>query len=377
MDTLPNGTAARTTQGGHRDHGPHKIREAMGRKVDEGPADATTWEFHGEFSADEWDALGVDHLQELKTYAEGGPPRCEADWEDLGLDLSQSIDANRRTDDGRYSPLDEEQKATLYAKARRWWWVWSRDARTPNISRLVVIDIPTGDARPIAQKPYPIPYHYRDAVLDELRKLLDGGHIEPTISEWGCPILVRLKKDSTPDKIKLKIICDFRMLNQVTLADSAGLGDQDEILDGFGGMQRYCGICDAAGGFYQFCIKPSGRHKTAFVLPTSMGGTSFQWRVAPYGLTRNPAGYSRGMMFALQHMSNIHLAPMGQSTGGCGSWIDDISMHADSFEGFADLFERILCRIAYAGMQLKASKSAFSCTNAWRYSATTSHWTAW
>eukprot|EP00966_Prymnesium_polylepis_P084792 1962785-Prymnesium_polylepis.1 len=87
-----------------------------------------------------------------------------------------------------------------------------------------------------------------------------------------------------------------------------------------------------------------------------MGGTSFQWRVAPYGLTRNPAGYSRGMMFALQHMSNIHLAPMGQSTGGCGSWIDDISMHADSFEGFADLFEIILCRIAYAGMQLKASK---------------------
>ena len=127
-------------------------------------------------------------------------------------------------------------------------------------------------------------------------------------------------------------------------------------MDSFGGTQRYAGICDAAGGFYQFCIKPGDRHKTAFVLPTSMGGTSFQWRVAPYGLTRNPAGYSRGMMFALQHMHKVHLEPMGQSTGGCSSWIDDISMHADSFTGFKDLFGRILARIASASMQLKAAK---------------------
>ena len=67
-------------------------------------------------------------------------------------------------EDGNYAAISAEQRETLYAKARRWWWVWSRDARTPNISRLVVIDIPTGTATPIAQKPYPIPYHYREAV---------------------------------------------------------------------------------------------------------------------------------------------------------------------------------------------------------------------
>ena len=80
-------------------------------------------------------------------------------------------------------------------------------------------------------------------------------------------------------------------------------------MDGFGGQQRYAGICDAAGGFYQYLLKPEDRHKTAMVLPTSLGGASFQWRVAPYGLTRNPAGYSRGMMFALQNLSHVTLAP--------------------------------------------------------------------
>ena len=83
----------------------------------------------------------------------------------------------------------------------------------------------------MAQKPYPIPYQYRDAVVDELRKLLHGGLIEPTISQWASPLLVRLKKDSTPEKIRLKCIIDYRRINQVTLADAAGLGDMEEILD--------------------------------------------------------------------------------------------------------------------------------------------------
>ena len=84
----------------------------------------------------------------------------------------------------------------------------------------------------------------------EVQKLLDGGLIEPCISNWASPVLVRLKKDSTPADIRLKLIIDFRLLNEVTVPDVAGLGDQEEILDGFGGDQRFCGICDAAGGFY-------------------------------------------------------------------------------------------------------------------------------
>ena len=295
-------------------------------------------------------------IDDQAAFADGGRPQTEADFIELGLDLSQSIDASRRNADGSYAALTADQKQQLYDAAGRWWWVWSRDARAPEVSRLVVIEIPTGDAVPIAQKPYPIPYAYREAVADELKKLIEGGLIEPTISQWASPMLVRLKKDSTPDKVRLKLIIDYRRLNQVTVPDAAGLGDQEEIMDGFGGDQRFGGIMDAAGGFYQFTIKPSDRHKTSFVLPTSMGGTSFQWRVAPYGLTRNPAGYSRGMMFAMQSLHTVSLAPLGESTGGVGTWIDDISLHCNSFEGFVDLFDRVLGRIAAASMQLKASK---------------------
>ena len=289
-------------------------------------------------------------------YEEGGRPRTIEHLKEIGFSLDKAIDPSKpRLTDGSYPPLAEELKQELYQVALEYWYVWSRDARAPELSRLVVIKIPTGDASPIAQRPYPIPYAYLEAARDELQKLLDAGLIEPCISNWASPVLVRLKKDSTPQKIRLKLICDFRRLNEVTVPDAAGLGDQDEILDGFGGDQRWSGIVDAAGGFYQLLIHPSDRYKTAICLPTSMGGTQFQWRVAPYGLTRNPAGYSRGMMFALKGLNSCSLDG-GRARGGAASWIDDISMHANSFAGFKDLFRKILMRLAFAGMSLKASK---------------------
>ena len=288
-------------------------------------------------------------------FSKGGRPRVVEDLHSLGFTLEKAIDPDLPRIKGAYQPLSEERKQVLYGLALTYWSVWSRDAKTPELSRLIVLEVPTGDSPPVAQRPYPIPYKYLDAVRKEVQTLLDGGLIEPCISNWASPTLVRLKKDSTPESIRLKLIIDFRRLNEVTVPDNAGLGDQDEILDGFGGDQRYCGIVDAAGGFYQYLVSPRDRHKTAFVLPTSMGGTSFQWRVAPYGLTRNPAGYSRGMMYALKGLDHCSLDG-GLGHGGAKSWIDDVSMHANTFGGFVELFGLVLMRLSYASMSLKASK---------------------
>jgi DNA (cytosine-5)-methyltransferase 1 len=279
------------------------------------------------------------------------------DLKNLGFNLDGAIDPDLpRMPDGRYQPLHEDKKRELYVVALRYHYVWARDAKVPRVSYLVVIDIPTGTSLPQSQAAYPIPAKLRDAAMAEIGKLLKAGLIEPSMSDWASPALVRVKKDSTPDDVKIKFAIDYRRVNSVTIPDAGGLGTQSDILYGLGGRFKYLGLCDAAGGFYQFLLSDSCRHKSAFILPSAMGGTLFQWRVAPYGLTRNPAGYSRGMQFALKGLHRRKDLDGGRGEGGATSWIDDICMRATTFGAFVDLFERVLSRMAVAGMSLKGAK---------------------
>ena len=296
--------------------------------------------------------LEDDTADALRGLDEGGIE----DLHKLGFSLEHSIDPERRREDGSYEPLSEAKKRVLYQIALRWHYVWARDAKVPKVSFLVILDIPTGDANPQAQQPYPIPAKLRNAAMAEVNKLLKAGLIEPSISDWASPTLVRVKKDSTADEVKIKLAIDYRRVNAVTRTDAGGLGTQSDILYGIGGRYKYLGLCDAAGGFYQYLLSPAARHKSAFILPASMGGTLFQWRVAPYGLTRNPAGYSRGMQWVLKGLHDRRDLDEGHGQGGALSWLDDICMRATTFESFTELFDLVLARLAMAGMSLKGSK---------------------
>ena len=65
-------------------------------------------------------------------------------------------------------------KRRLYEIARRWWYVWAVDAKAPQLSYLVVLDIPTGDSDPVQQAPYPIPRKLHAAAVAEVNKLWRG-----------------------------------------------------------------------------------------------------------------------------------------------------------------------------------------------------------
>jgi len=296
-----------------------------------------------------------DSTDSLRGIDEGGIE----DLRTLGFSLDNAIDPDLpRLPDGKYQPLHEDKKREIYIVALRYHYVWARDAKVPRISYLVVIDIPTGTSLPQSQSAYQIPAKLRDSAMAEIDKLLKAGLIEPSMSDWASPALIRVKKDSTPEDVKIKFAIDYRRVNAVTIPDAGGLGTQSDILYGLGGRFKFLGLCDAAGGFYQFLLSTGCRHKSAFILPSAMGGTLFQWRVAPYGLTRNPAGYSRGMQFALKGLHRRKDLDGGRGEGGATSWIDDICMRATTFGAFVDLFERMLSRLAVAGISLKGAKCA-------------------
>jgi hypothetical protein len=380
-----------------------------------------------------FEGLGTGELQvdfadleeyENTSFEQGGPPRAWDHEQDeelngtqlikdllvLGVDYSKSRDMGTIGEDGQPVELSRVQLRELCELARESSLVWSRNAKCPRPCRLQCswVTIPTGDHAPIRQRPYPIPHKFLPAVKKEIEGLLKAGLIEPGYSDWASPVLCIVKKDTakgaTGEQIKLKLGIDFRKLNAASDVDTGSIGDQYDILDAFN-SNPYVSLCDAAGGYYQFQLHPSTAHKTCMVLPTSAGGSSFIWKVAPYGLARMPATYSRVVMFVLRGMDDVNLGhepttaeevdddttddqglgedsqstsedvqiaydktmqQLRNSSYGSGTvrtWLDDITVMSGrngpglGFAGHIKLLKMVFQRLISAGMTLKGEKA--------------------
>ena len=61
-------------------------------------------------------------------------------------------------------------------------------------TRLIEVDIDTGDSPPIAQAPYCVALRHVDWLRDELTKLEEVGMIEQCVSPWASLIVIVPKK---------------------------------------------------------------------------------------------------------------------------------------------------------------------------------------
>ena len=75
----------------------------------------------------------------------------------------------------------------------------------PGITELTEFKINTGDARPIAQRPYMTANSLKTGVEEELNWLLERGFIEESCGEWASPIVTVRKPNG-----KIRICVDFR-----------------------------------------------------------------------------------------------------------------------------------------------------------------------
>ncbi len=84
-------------------------------------------------------------------------------------------------------------------------------------TRLIEVDIDTGDSPPIAQAPYRVALRHVDWLRDKLTKLEEAGVIEQCVSPWASPIVIVPKK-TIPGHPPEKHMCvDYRALNALLL----------------------------------------------------------------------------------------------------------------------------------------------------------------
>eukprot|EP00965_Chrysotila_dentata_P091346 3015697-Pleurochrysis_carterae.AAC.3 len=109
----------------------------------------------------------------------------------------------------------------------------------------------------------------------------------------------------------------------------------------------------------------------------SCGGTTFVWRIAPYGLRNMPAVYSRAMQYVCRglqdHDLGYVLGPKGEALyiqkswlgrGSLNSWLDDLTIASTGeaspglgVKGHCEMLRRVFKRPVATGMKLKPSKT--------------------
>ena len=152
--------------------------------------------------------------------------------------------------------------------------VFSKSRSDLGFCDIIPHPINTGLAPPIRIPPRRVPMTMKNAVDEEVQRLIDTNLVVKSKSPWAFPLVPIKKKDGS-----IRICVDYRKLNEVTLHNSYPLHKVQECLDVLQGAKWFSTI-DATSGFFQVQNHPDDMDKTAFVCNKGL----FAFRVLPMGL---------------------------------------------------------------------------------------------
>ena len=209
-----------------------------------------------------------------------------------------------------------------------------------------MVQIPTIPGMAKAQKQHPIAQQFQSVVDDEIDKMLKNGVIETCKDPKGfnSPIIVVKKKSGKP-----RVCANFKNSLNKCLADSSDtwqMPDTEVIFSEIGRGNTYFGSLDFKSGYWQCTIDPSDRHKTSF----QWGNRCFQWIRMPFGLTCAGDIFCRAISQALQPVVN---------KDNYKSYVDDLLLHAKSFDKYYDTLKMILQACRTSGIKLNSEKCTF------------------
>ncbi|KAL6427145.1 hypothetical protein ACFW04_008647 [Cataglyphis niger] len=87
------------------------------------------------------------------------------------------------------------------------------------------------DTSPVNVRPYRLSEKHKTEVNKQVQQMLKDRIIRTSTSQWNAPLLVLPKKADASGKLKLRVVIDFRKLNDLTIGDSFPLPNITDILD--------------------------------------------------------------------------------------------------------------------------------------------------
>ena len=206
--------------------------------------------------------------------------------------------------------------------------------------RAVEFEINTEEgSTPPSRPPYRLSPKEHEELQAQIDDLLAQGHIRPSSSPYGAPVLFVPKKDG-----RWRMCVDYRALNRQTVRDRYPLPRIDDLLDRLGKARHFTTL-DLASGYHQIAVKEADIPKTAF--RTQRG--QFEFVVMPFGVTNAPSTFQR-MMNELfkEEMDKFVLV-----------YLDDILVFSATLEEHIEHIRKTLDRLRKAKLYARLHKCAF------------------
>lgn len=195
------------------------------------------------------------------------------------------------------------------------------------------------DVRPVIQPLRRIPLALRDAVTEELQKLLQDGLIEPVnASPWISNLVIAKKKSGG-----LRPCVDLRAVNKAVIPDRYPLPTVEELTTQFYGATTFSKL-DLRQGYLQVPLHPDSRNLTAFV---SHAGV-FRFTRMPFGLSSAPSCFQKIMSTILTGIPGVVI------------YLDDIVVHGPTPALHDEHLHRVLSVLSKHNLTLNEEKCVFS-----------------
>lgn len=193
--------------------------------------------------------------------------------------------------------------------------------------------------KPYIGKSYPVPYHKRRAVEEELSKLKAMDVIEVSDSSFSNPLVCVVKKD-----LSIRTCLDSRKLNTFLTPDRQSTETTEEILQKFMNVKYFTAL-DLTMGFHQVLLDKDSRKYVAF----TFGGKNYQYKRLPFGLNVSTALFTKAM--------DTIFGPEFSEFVTC--YVDDILITSKSYEEHLQHVDKVLNRLKEFGATIKITKTDF------------------
>ena len=217
-------------------------------------------------------------------------------------------------------------------------------------TKLVKMDIDTGDSPPVSSRPYTLLLKHYEWVQREIESLEHADVITKSMSKLASPIVIVPKKSAPGEPPKRRLCVDFRKVNElqqevITAGKTKGqisihpLPKIDEVYAKLKGAKGFSTI-DLRSSYHHIALGKSSRAKTAFV--TLFG--KYEFLMVPFRLAQAPAYFQLLMSKVLKGLKFVM------------TYLDDIIIFS---QNELQHLEIVFSHLREAGLKMKRSKCDF------------------